>query len=185
MLPQFVFCPQNWPPTRRPRTCSSRKCQEDDTECSLLVRLGLFLRLFCGIDGGDLGDIPVGVVSRLDRDVRIVGSRAGAPALEELEEPATTRQGDITDKPKVPGTVFHKGRGIHAPSAHGVGRGVSPRPQPRTGRAGFQASGFPDDSVLIVPSEPTLDFLHVHREASRSSEPFGRPAQIILHPFAM
>lgn len=26
----------------------------------------------------------------------------------------------------------------------GVGRGISPRPQPQTGRASFQASGFPD-----------------------------------------
>jgi hypothetical protein len=72
-----------------------------------------------------------------------------------------------------------------APSARGVGRGIAPRPQPQTGRASIQASGFPDDSVLIVPSEPTLNFLYVHREASRFSEPFGRPAQIILHAFAM
>ena len=34
----------------------------------------------------------------------------------------------------------------------GVGRGVSPRPQPQTGRASFQASGFPDGSVLIFSS---------------------------------
>jgi hypothetical protein len=70
-------------------------------------------------------------------------------------------------------------------SARCVDRGVSTRPQPQTGRASFQASGFPDDSVLIVPSEPTPDFFYVHREASRFSEPFGRPAQITLHPFAM
>ncbi len=89
------------------------------------------------------------------------------------------------DKPKVPGTVVQKGRGILAPSARGVGRGIAPWPQPQTGRASFQASGFPDDSVLIVPSEPTLNFLYVHREGSRFSEPFGRPAQTILHPFAM
>ena len=31
--------------------------------------------------------------------------------------------------------------------------GISPRPQPQTGRASFQASGFPDGSVLIVPSQ--------------------------------
>ncbi len=90
-----------------------------------------------------------------------------------------------TDKPKVPGTVVQKGTRIIAPSARGVGRGVSPRPQPQTGLASFQASGFPDDSGLIVPSERTLDFLYVHREASRFNEPFGRPAQIILHSFAM
>ncbi len=34
----------------------------------------------------------------------------------------------------------------------GVGRGISPRPQPQTGRASFQASGFPDDSILFFPS---------------------------------
>ena len=34
----------------------------------------------------------------------------------------------------------------------GVGRGIAPRPQPQTGRASFQASGFPDDSILICPS---------------------------------
>ncbi len=34
----------------------------------------------------------------------------------------------------------------------GVGRGIAPRPQPQTGRAGFQASGFPDDSTLVVSS---------------------------------
>jgi len=37
--------------------------------------------------------------------------------------------------------------------ASGVGRGVTPRPQPQTGRASFQASGFPTDSKLFVPSE--------------------------------
>ena len=31
----------------------------------------------------------------------------------------------------------------------GVGRGVPPRPQPQTGRASFQASGFPDNSTLM------------------------------------
>ena len=34
-------------------------------------------------------------------------------------------------------------------SAGGVGRGVPPRPQPQTGRASFQASGFPDNSTLM------------------------------------
>ena len=35
----------------------------------------------------------------------------------------------------------------------GVGRGISPRPQPQTGRASFQASGFPDNSMLVFPSQ--------------------------------
>ena len=90
----------------------------------------------------------------------------------------------MMDKPKVPGTVVQKGE-AYSRHVRGVGRGVLPRPQPQAGRASFQAPGFPDDSVLIVASEPTPDFLYVHREASRFSEPFGRPAQIILHPFAM
>jgi len=34
----------------------------------------------------------------------------------------------------------------------GVGWGIAPRPQPQTGRASFQASGFPDDSLLTFPS---------------------------------
>jgi hypothetical protein len=34
----------------------------------------------------------------------------------------------------------------------GVGRGFAPRPQPQTGRASFQASGFPDDSKHMIPS---------------------------------
>ena len=48
----------------------------------------------------------------------------------------------------------------------GVGRGVSPRPQPQTGRASFQASGFPDNSTLIF-DERTLDFVDVHLEPSK------------------
>jgi hypothetical protein len=34
----------------------------------------------------------------------------------------------------------------------GEGRGVSPRPQPQTGHASFQASGFPDESKHLLPS---------------------------------
>src|SRR5271170_5899166 len=41
-------------------------------------------------------------------------------------------------------------------NARGVGRGISPRPQPQTGRAGFQASGFPDNSTLIRASAEVL-----------------------------
>ena len=60
----------------------------------------------------------------------------------------------------------------------GVGRGISPRPQPQTGRASFQASGFPDGSILFVPrsfevmATPTqgLDVVQVvrHREVGKA-----------------
>ena len=40
--------------------------------------------------------------------------------------------------------------------AGGVGRGTAPRPQPQTGRASFQASGFPDDSTLLRASAEVL-----------------------------
>ena len=76
----------------------------------------------------------------------------------------------------------------------GVGRGVSPRPQPQTGRASFQASGFPDSlGCGIVPAlghmtrqsialsmlpvllglrpQSSLDHFHVHREPSRLVNP--------------
>jgi len=71
------------------------------------------------------------------------------------------------------------------PALGGVGRGVAPRPQPQTGRASFQASGFPDDPALPLFPESTLDFFDVHPEASECNEHFSYPPRIILRPFAM
>jgi hypothetical protein len=81
-------------------------------------------------------------------------------------------------------------------NSRGVGRGISPRPQPRTGRASFQASGSPDcldhwnasalgrtplQSVAAGASmlpmllrrfpQSSLDHFHVHREPSRLVNP--------------
>ena len=91
---------------------------------------------------------------------------------------------------------------IHPESRHGtsgtrgVGRGISPRPQPRTGLASFQASGSPDcldywnasplgctppqsvaagasmlPMLLGLLPQSSLDHFHVHREPSRLVNP--------------
>ena len=85
--------------------------------------------------------------------------------------------------------------GVHR-NSRGVGRGISPRPQPRTGLASFQASGSPDcldywnaSALGRTPSQSvaagasmlpmllrrfpqsSLDHFHVHREPSRLVNP--------------
>ena len=51
----------------------------------------------------------------------------------------------------------------------GVGQGITPCPQPQTGRASFQASGFPTDSKPFVPNEfsacGNLYIMSVHCQA--------------------
>jgi hypothetical protein len=62
--------------------------------------------------------------------------------------------------------------------------GFHPDPNPKPD---VQVSKHPAFRMVLYSfcPEPTLNFLYVHREASRFNEPFGRPARIILHPFAM
>ena len=81
-----------------------------------------------------------------------------APASEESPDPfgrhgniryaTTLRDMARLNQPNVIGRRQAKAS-IHG----GVGRGISPRPQPQTGRASFQASGFPDESKHMIPSQ--------------------------------
>ena len=72
-----------------------------------------------------------------------------------------------------------------------MGRGISRRPQPRTGLASFQPSGSPDcldywnasalgrtplrwtmlPMLLVLFPQSSLDHFHIHREASRLVNP--------------
>jgi len=55
---------------------------------------------------------------------------------------------------------------------NGVGQGVTPCPQPQTGRASFQASGFPIDSKPFVPSDfSTYDNIHTKSVHCQACEP--------------
>jgi len=46
---------------------------------------------------------------------------------------------------------------LHPPLPSGVGQGITPRPQPQTGRATFEASDFPIDSKLFVLRNSSAD----------------------------